>query len=73
MNKKMYRSKMALFGDTNESVAKYLGISPQRNSAKVNGTKGAEYTQGEISKLKIRWKLSAEEVDQIFFAKEVSQ
>lgn len=68
MNKKMYRSKMALFGDTNESIASYLNITPQRNSAKVNGTKGAEYTQGEIALLKKRWNLSAREVDQIFFA-----
>lgn len=68
MNKNMYRSKMALFGDTNESIATYLKITPQRNSAKVNGTNGAEYTQGEITMLKKRWKLSAREVDQIFFA-----
>lgn len=68
MNKKLYRSKMALYGDTNESVAKYLGITPQRNSAKVNGTGGAEHTQGEIAMLKKRWNLTAKEVDQIFFA-----
>ena len=68
MNKNKYRSKMALFGDTNETVAKYLGITPQRNSAKVNGTRGAEYTQGEIALLKSRWSLTAEEVDAIFFA-----
>jgi hypothetical protein len=68
VNKNKYRSKMALFGDTNESVAKYLGITPQRNSAKVNGTKGAEYTQGEIAMLKSRWNLSPVEVDEIFFA-----
>lgn len=68
MNKNMYRSKMAFFGDTNDSIAKYLDITPQRNSAKVNGTGGAEYTQGEIAMLKKRWKLTAKEVDQIFFA-----
>lgn len=72
MNKKMYRSKMALYGDTNASVAAYLGITEQRNSAKVNGTHGAEYTQNEIRMLKERWDLSAEEVDCIFFADEVS-
>lgn len=68
MNKNMYRSKMALYGDTNESIAAYLNITPQRNSAKVNGTNGAEYTQGEISLLKKRWNLTASEVDSIFFA-----
>ena len=72
MNKKMYRSKMALFGDTNASIASYLGISPQRNSAKLNGTNGAEYSQGEIALIKTRWHLTATEVDQIFFADKVS-
>jgi hypothetical protein len=72
MNKKLYRSKMALYGDTNESIARALGISPQRNSAKVNGTHGAEYTTSEIMVLKARWKLTAKEVDSIFFAKSVS-
>ena len=72
MNKAKYRSKMALFGDTNESIARYLGITPQTNSAKVNNTHGAEYSQGEIAKLKVRWALSAKEVDEIFFADLVS-
>ena len=72
MNKKLYRSKMVLHGDTNATVAAALGISPQRNSAKVNGTHGADYTQQEILTLKLRWGLSAEEVDAIFFANAVS-
>ncbi len=67
MNKNMYRSKMVLHGDTNSTVANALGISPQRNSAKVNGTHGAEYTCGEIAILRERWNLSAHEVDEIFF------
>jgi len=68
MNKNLFKSKMALFGDTNQTVAEALNISPQRNSAKLNGTNGAEYTQGEICILKQRWHLTAEEVDLIFFA-----
>lgn len=72
MNKKLFKSKMALYGDTNQTVAEALSITPQRNSAKLNGTGGAEYTQGEILILKARWNLSAEEVDQIFFANIVS-
>ena len=72
MNKRLYRSKMALHGDTNASVAAALGISPQRNSAKLNGTHGADYSQQEIATLKKRWNLSAEEVDAIFFAATVS-
>lgn len=72
MNKNMYRSKMALYGDTNVTIANALGISPQRNSAKLNGTHGAEYTCGEIAVLRERWNLTAEEVDEIFFKTQVS-
>ena len=68
MNKNLYRSKMVLHGDNNISVAKALGITPQRNSAKVNGTHGAEYTCAEVAILKARWNLTAEEIDAIFFA-----
>ena len=67
MNKKLYREKMKENGDTNVSLATYLGISPQRNSAKVNGTHGANYSCTEIAKIKARWGLSVEEVDLIFF------
>lgn len=68
MNIKLYKSKMALFGDTNASIAEYLKITPQTASAKANGTNGAEFSQGEIAKLKERWKLKPKEVDAIFFA-----
>ncbi len=72
MNKRLFKSKMALFGDTNASLAAFIGISPQRCSAKLNGTNGAEYTQGEILSIKNRWNLTSEEVDAIFFADAVS-
>ena len=72
MHIRKFKSKMALFGDSNASIAKYLGITPQRNSAKLKSTNGAQYTQGEISMLKTRWKLTAEEVDEIFFSNTVS-
>lgn len=68
VNKKKYKSKMALFGDNNKMVAEALGITPQTNSAKLNHTNGADYTRGEIAVLKERWKLTAAEVDEIFFA-----
>ena len=67
MDKKLYRKKMKENGDTNISVAAFLGISPQRNSAKANGTHGAKYNCSEISKLKERWKLTPNEIDLIFF------
>jgi hypothetical protein len=68
MNKRVLESKMKLFGDTNVSLANYIGISPQSLSSKKNGTRNADFTRSEIDKIKERYSLSAEEVDQIFFA-----
>ena len=64
----MFVSKMKLFGDTQEILAKALGISLSRLNAKINETDGAEFRQSEIAFFRIRWNLTPEEVDQIFFA-----
>ena len=72
MNIKLFKSKMVLAGDTNASLALALGITPQTNSAKLNGTHGSEYTRREIELIRNRWNLTAEEIDLIFFANEVS-
>ena len=68
MNKRLLESKMKMFGDTNGSLAKALGISSQSFSAKKNETNGKEFKQSEIEKIKERYSLSAIEVDEIFFA-----
>lgn len=68
MNDKLLRSKMVLYGDTNAALAEYLEISPQRFSAKLNETGGAEFTQNEIKKIRNRYELSDAEVVNIFFA-----
>lgn len=68
MNKNLLRSKMVLFGDTNETLAAALGISPQRLSAKINTTGGAEFTQGEINVIKKLYRLTLQELNDIFFA-----
>lgn len=62
------KSVMVLHGDNGGKLAKALGISPQRLSAKINEHKGAEFTQGEITKIKNRYNLTPEELEQIFFA-----
>lgn len=67
MNKNKLVSKMKWHGDRNEDLANYIGISPQRFSAKLNQTDGAEFTQGEISMIIRRYKLTAQEVMEIFF------
>ena len=72
MNTAKIKSVMALHGDTSAVLAGAIGMSPQTFSAKINERNGAEFTQGEISKIKERYSLSPEEVDLIFFGEKVS-
>lgn len=65
MDKSALKSKMILNEDTGISLAEYLEISDTTLSAKINGK--AEFTRKEIAKIKKRYKLSAEEIDNIFF------
>ena len=58
---------MVLFGDTNETLAAALGISPQRLSAKINAKDGAEFVQREIKVMRNRYQLTDEETGLIFF------
>lgn len=67
MNKNLLVSKMKLHGDTNASLAEKVGCSPQRFSAKINGTNGAEFTQGEIQTIRDSYNLTNDEVTDIFF------
>ena len=72
MNSKLMRSVMLLNGDTNASLAEYLGITEQSVSNKIN-EKGTEFKQGEITKIKSRYNLDCDMVDRIFFAETVSK
>ena len=65
MNNKLLRSVMILYGDTNRDLTKYLGISQQSVSSKINEN-GTEFRQGEIAKIKDRYSLSAEQINNIF-------
>lgn len=71
MNKAALRSVMVLHGDGNKELAECLGISEQSVSAKINEN-GTEFKQGEIAKIIERYNLTAEQVEAIFFASEVS-
>ena len=64
MNKRAFRAKMIYYGDTYESVAEALNISPASVGNKVNGR--FPFTQDEITILKERWNLTPQEVDEIF-------
>ena len=73
INKRMLVSKMKLHGDTNETLAKVIKISPQRLSAKINRTGGAQFRSDEIEGIAHRYALTEIEVCQIFFASLVSK
>ncbi len=72
MNKNMFVSKMKLFGDTQTTLAKDLGISLTRLNEKINETNGAKFWQDEIAFFIVRWNLTPEETQQIFFTQKVS-
>ena len=72
MNKNLLRSLMALHGDTNKTMGEYLGISEQSVCNKIN-EKRTEFTREEIASIKRRYDMSADMVDLIFFAEEVSK
>ena len=65
----MLLSKMKLFGDRQQDLADALGLSLTRTNAKINNVNGAEFTMSEIYKIKIRYNLTPEEVDQFFFSR----
>lgn len=67
MKKEQLRSIMVLHGDTNKDLADYLGISEQSVSNKINEN-GTEFKQGEIARIKTKYNLSSEQIDNIFFA-----
>ena len=68
MNGKLLRSIMILNGDTNATLAAYLGITEQSVSNKINEN-GTEFKQGEIAKIIKRYNLDCDTVDRIFFAR----
>lgn len=72
MNKNLLESIMKLNGDTGNDLAAYLGIARSTFSLKLNETNGAEFVQGEIIKIKQRYDLSAEQIDNIFFTEKMS-
>ena len=73
MNKNRLESVMKLHGDTGTSLSAYLGIARSTFSAKLNETNGAEFTQGEITSIKEKYNLAADEIVEIFFGQKVSK
>lgn len=71
MDKNLLRSIMVRNGDTNASLAAYLGITEQSVSNKINEN-GTEFKQGEIAKIKEKYSLDSGMIDRIFFGALVS-
>ena len=67
MNKELLRSIMVLYGDTNKTLAEYLGITEQSLSNKINEN-GTEFKLREIRLIRKRYRLTSDQVDSIFFA-----
>lgn len=65
MDKTALKAKMIINDDTGIELSKALNISETTLSAKLNGK--SEFTRSEIAKIKTRYKLTATEVDNIFF------
>lgn len=72
MNKLKLEAVMRLNGDNGTTLAKHLGMARSTFSAKINETKGAEFTQSEIGKIKEKYGLSDADTIDIFFDKKVS-
>ena len=72
MNKSKLRAYMIEHNDTQESLARALGISLSRFNAKLNEYCGAEFKQNEIAFIKERYSLNPMETDAIFFANKMS-
>lgn len=69
MRPKLFKSKMALFGDTIIGLSEEMKIHRNTLSEKIEGVK-SQFKQGEIDFFIDRWNLTPNEVVDIFFDKE---
>lgn len=69
MNEKLLKIKMLEHDDTQSSLADALGIDLCTLNYKIKGVR-AQFKQSEIQFIADRYKLSAKEIQNIFFNKE---
>lgn len=67
MNTQALKARMVEYGDTQNSLAKAIGVELGTLNKKINGKSERDFRQREIRKIKERYRLTAEEVCQIFF------
>ena len=70
VNKNELKALMARYGDRQEDLAVAIGMTPQTFSVKING--GGDFSRTEIEAIALRYKLSAEDIQRIFFAATVT-
>ena len=68
MNANLIKAKMAELGLTQTETAAAIGISVSRFNAKLNGTRGAEFSLPDIIALKKVLTLDAQQIDDIFLS-----
>ena len=68
VKRNLFNSKMALYNDNLTTLADHLGISRQTLTLKLDNK--SDFTQSEIKKIVIRYNLTPEEMDEIFFGNE---
>ncbi len=67
MNKNKLLAVIKENGDTQDTLAKAMGLSRSRLSAKIHERNGAAFTHPEIVSIKNRYNLSDEQLNAIFF------
>lgn len=70
MNLNLLEAKMKEYEDSHSDLANYLGITPQALSNKKNGN--SDFKRKEMEMIKIRYNLTRDDMDLIFFEKKVS-
>ena len=71
VDKDLLRSKMLEFRDRQEELAAAIPLSYANLSLKINGVN--EFKRSEIEKIALRYKLTAKDIQRIFFANTVAQ
>lgn len=72
MNRDLLKGEIRAKAMTQEAVANRIGVSLSRFNAKLNNTNGAEFSLGEVRAIKDLLRLSATQIDIIFFDEKVS-
>jgi len=68
INKQLLKSYITRYDNTQDVLAKAMGISLSGLNAKINEVAGREFRQNEILFIKERYALTAQDIESVFFA-----